>query len=297
MKAKTFKELAEQYIQKMLQRMPENCANLNIVGDRYDFDSTESIKGDENERRELKHEQGREYVMKDSLDIPDWDELMSNANNKGTLLSYFSNCLCQNAETLIPENVIVILGGSFETRSKSVAVRNGTCVEIQALSCEQHEEADTRIMAHLAYCADTLGYKRAVIACTDTDIIMLAMYHFCFLPLEQLWIQKNDSFLPIHELVQALSEKCEKPAKQGANSLLCAYVLSGCDTTSYFFRKGKRTAAATALNLIGSFPNMSDFGLDRDGGTEVTEAVIAEARHFVASLYGKGSFKNLDLLR
>ena len=295
MKARTFKELVEQYIQRMLRSMPENCTNLNIVGDRYDFDSTESLKGDERERRELKHEQGREYIMKDSLDIPDWNELMSNANNKGTLLSYFSNCLCQNAETFIPENTIVILGGLFETRSKCVAVRNAEVVDIQALACEQHEEADTRIMAHLAYCADTLGYKRAVIACTDTDIIMLAMYHFCFLPLQQLWIQKNDSFLSIHELVQMLAEKCEKPAKQVVASLLCAYVLSGCDTTSYFFRKGKHKAANTVLNLIGSFPNMADFGLDRV--TEVKEEIRSEARHFVASLYGKGSFDNLDLLR
>ena len=190
MKAKTFKELAEQYIQKLLQCLPTNCTNLNIVGDRYDFGPAESIKGDERERRELKHEQGREYIMKDSLDIPDWDELMSNANNKGTLLKYFSNYLCKNAETLIPENIIAIIGGLFEARSRCEAVRNGVVVEIPALSCEQHEEADTRIIAHLAYCADTLGYKRAVIACTDTDIIILAMYHFCFLPLEQLWIKK-----------------------------------------------------------------------------------------------------------
>ena len=145
---------------------------------------------------------------------------MSNANNKGTLLNYFSNCLCQNAETLIPQNIIAIIGGLFGTRSRCVAVRNGEVVEIPALSCEQHEEADTRIIAHLAYCADTLGYKRVVIACTDTDIIMLAMYHFCFLPLEQLWIQKNDSFIPIHDMVHALSEKCEKPAKEVIGSLL-----------------------------------------------------------------------------
>ena len=50
-----------------------DCTNLNIVGDRYDFGPTENMIGDEGERRELKHELGREYIMKDSLDIPDWD--------------------------------------------------------------------------------------------------------------------------------------------------------------------------------------------------------------------------------
>ena len=85
MKAKSFKKLVKQYIQKMLQSMPKNCTNLNIIWDRFDFDPTKSIKGDERERRELKHEQGREYVMKDFLDIPDWND-MSNANNKEPLL-------------------------------------------------------------------------------------------------------------------------------------------------------------------------------------------------------------------
>ena len=48
----------------MLQSgVPKNCTNLNIVGDRYDFDPTENIKEGERERRETKHEQSREYVI------------------------------------------------------------------------------------------------------------------------------------------------------------------------------------------------------------------------------------------
>ena len=87
MKATTFIELVEQYIQKMLQSVPKNCTNLNIVGDRYDLDPTENIKGCERKRRELRHEQVREYAMKDSMDIPEWNEIVSIENNKGTLLS------------------------------------------------------------------------------------------------------------------------------------------------------------------------------------------------------------------
>ena len=189
--------------------------------------------------------------MTDGLEIPDWMELMSNSNNKANLLSYFSNSICQNAEEMIPKDVIVIIGGCFESRSKAVAVRNGNIVDIDSLSCEEHEEADTRIMAHLAYIANTLGYKRAVISCTDTDIILLAMYHFCLLPLEELWIQRHDTYLPVHDLVKSLTEKCEQAPKDIMDTLLCTYVLSGCDTTSYIFRKGKGKAANIALQLVG----------------------------------------------
>ena len=34
-----------------------------------------------------------------------------------------------------------------------------------------------------------------------------------------------------------------------------------------------------------------------DGNTQVTEPIVAEARYFVATLYGKGGFNDLDLLR
>ena len=58
------------------------------------------------------------------------------------------------------------------------------------------------------------------------------------------------------------------------DTLLCTYVLSGCDTTSYIFRKGKRKAANIAVQLVGSFPNMASFGLARDGSLKVQEVVI-----------------------
>ena len=297
MRAKLFKELVEQYVSKILQNKPQGCTSVNIVGDRYDFSQTESLKGDERERRESKHGPGREYPMTDGLEIPDWMELMSNLNNKANLLSYFSNSICQNAEEMIPKDVIVIIGGCFEYRSKAVAVRNGNIVDIDLLSCEEHEEADTRIMAHLAYIANTLGYKRAVISCTDTDIILLAMYHFCLLPLEELWIQGHDTYLPVHDLVKSLTEKCEQAPKDIMDTLLCTYVLSGCDTTSYIFRKGKLKAANIALQLVGSFPNMANFGLAMDGSLEVQEVVIDEARKFFVRLYCKDSFDDLDILR
>ena len=51
MKVTTFKELVEQCIQKILQSVANNCDNLNkhLVGDRYNFDPTEIIKGGERE--------------------------------------------------------------------------------------------------------------------------------------------------------------------------------------------------------------------------------------------------------
>ena len=104
-------------------------------------------------RRELKNVQGRDYAIRDTREIPEWSELMSTSN------IYISNTLCLNAEELIPRDTAVILGGSFELKSKTVVFCNGEVVDMKALLCEQHEEADTRIIAHLAYCVITWATK------------------------------------------------------------------------------------------------------------------------------------------
>ena len=51
--------------------------------------------------------------------------------------------------------------------------------------------------------------------------------------------------------------KYEKSPSDVVNTLLSTYVLSGCDSNSYPYRRGKRTAALVALNLIGQLPNIS----------------------------------------
>ena len=44
---------------------------------------------------------------------------------------------------------------------------------------------------HLAYCVQHYGYSHAVIQATDTDILVMAIYHSVRIPgLEELWVQK-----------------------------------------------------------------------------------------------------------
>ena len=85
------------------------------------------------------------------------------------------------------------MGGTFQRETQIVAVTNASYIEIHELACEKHEEAVTRIIAHIAYCA-SVGFKRVVVACTDTDIIMLYIYHLPRLSLED---SKMVGWLPL----------------------------------------------------------------------------------------------------
>ena len=55
------------------------------------------------------------------------------------------------------------------------------------------------------------------------------------------------------------------------------YILSGCDTVSYPFRRGKKRAAEIALRMIHNFSNISTFG-NLNCSCEVTPEIVDEAR-------------------
>ena len=56
---------------------------------------------------------------------------------------------------------------------------NRGVTELEDICCYSHEKADTRIFAHIASCSEINSF---VIHMTNTEIVMLAMYHFPRLP-------------------------------------------------------------------------------------------------------------------
>lgn len=190
-----------------------------------------------------------------------------------------------------------IIGGTFGESGKAVLITNNHITVLPEIACPDHEEADTRIFCHLAYAVNERGRKRVVISCTDTDVIVLSMYYYAVVTeVKEIWIEKNDTYLPIHTIVDALSSKynCEK--KVLTRVLLSCYVLSGCDTTSYPYKRGKRTAALVALEVANELTHLGF--CDFCETCEITEDILGDARLFFVRLYGrKDQFNSLDTLR
>ena len=122
------------------------------------------------------------------------------------------------------------------------------------------------------------------------------MYHFASLEtVSEIWIEKGNKFLPIHELVRCLSRKYKTDQMKLAGTLLCTYVFSGCDSVSYPYRRGKKRGAQVRLKLVDHFNKICEFG-DKDCMT-VNEDIISEARLYFVALYGYNEFGSLDSLR
>ena len=76
-----------------------------------------------------------------------------------------------------------------------------------------------------------------------------------------------------------------KHQEELTTTLLCVYVLSGCDTVSYPFQRGKKKAAAVAIDMVGHLPNLAAYASSED--FTVTEEIKTEATLLFAALYGK----------
>ncbi|KAG1714726.1 hypothetical protein GQR58_000964 [Nymphon striatum] len=282
----TFGQLQERYRDKLLNMKPRHCTEVHFVGDQYDFE-LKSLKCDERQRQESNINLP-EYVPANSMKIPDWKTLLSNPCNRTNMLSYLASRWSQ--EAFWPAGFCLVLG----VNAQATRVTQTEHTDVDELYCPNHEEADTRIFAHIASCDDNNVF---VIQATDTDIIFLAMYHFPRLPnVVELWVEKNDLFLSIHDLVNELAKAVGKDGLALTDTLLISYILSGCDSVSYPFKRGKKRTVKVALEHVDKHPTLSNC-IRHESGPSAHDQVITEARSFFCDLYGKPGYLSLDKLR
>lgn len=59
-----------------------------------------------------------------------------------------------NNHAQLPPDFKVVIGGLLNDPGKTVEVTQSGLAEIPELACSEHEEADTRMFAHAAYCVE-----------------------------------------------------------------------------------------------------------------------------------------------
>ena len=106
-----------------------------------------------------------------------------------------------------------------------------------------------------------------------------------------------DIFLPVHAITEALEGKYDVAASDLTSLLLNTYILTGCDTVSYLYRRGKRWAYTTAIKHLTGLLPLCRYG-DPEESVDVQEEVITAARQYMVSFYDRSDFGGtLDGLR
>ena len=171
-----------------------------------------------------------------STNVPrNWQQFLCEEGNKTELFAFFVE---HNRHILVTDKQIVT------TNSSGVV-----CIlpkNTSYLAPCNHEEADTRMIVHLA---DALrdSFHKIMLRSSDTDVVVLAVAAVARMNVRELWIAfgtgKNFRYIPIHEIVASIG-----PNKSEALPMFHAY--TEWDTVSSFATKGKKTAWDTWKSYV-----------------------------------------------
>uniref|UniRef100_H3ADC0 Uncharacterized protein n=1 Tax=Latimeria chalumnae TaxID=7897 RepID=H3ADC0_LATCH len=106
--------------------------------------------------------------------------------------------------------------------------------DVSDLSPCTHEEADTRLLLHVADCGEQ-GHRRIMLRTVGTDVIVLAVSMHPQLNVSEPWVAFGGQVYTCTDISQSIG-----PEKSRTFPVFNAF--SGCDQTSFLNGKDKRTA-------------------------------------------------------
>ena len=166
---------------------------------------------------------------------------------------------------------------------------NNTADNIHMIGEEQnmfdHEEADVSIISYLFFLHQCGELEHIQVRCDDTDILILLLYFYWNMkPNIQITMKKFDeSIIDINATATKLGNTCDQ--------LLAMHALTGCDTTSYPYSKGK----TTGFNVRLKHPVI---GLECFGEEDISKDELFDVgSKFFCYLYGSETCVSMACLR
>ena len=185
------------------------------------------------------------------------------------LANYVVNYYRTNKEVLIvstlKDNVITNLEGDFSNLQ----------------NCN-HEEADTRSFLHLVDAITRSEACTSLIRTVDADVVVLSVYAASIFPLKKIYVAfgKGSSFRYIASRTITSSIVYNK-----SQCLPIFRSFTGCDTTSYFVGKGKKTC----WQIWDKYPDISNVFLKIMLGGELESDDIEIIERYIVLIYDKTS--------
>lgn len=216
------------------------------------FDRYAEISAKDHERQRRAGVGSTTFNLERNSPLPSREAVMKNKHNKRVLSNLLSTC------NLGP-------GVSFESKDDGVFL---------------HDEADITIISYLFQAADD-GCSVVRILSDDSDVFILLVYwtwRYGLLGTTSVQMEKWD------RVVLDINATCANLGDTLCSQLLGAHAISGCDTVSYPFGKGK--ISALKILKAGHFPGLFDV-LGEEGATEAD--LMDVGQKFFSALYGQPS--------
>ena len=271
--AKTFDDYALKVFLPYIQGHLQRACRVDIVWDQYCNNSLKSQARD-------KRGKGIRRRVDGSTVLPgNWQQFLRIDANKTELFAF----LTKHITHLVSDKQIVTTNGS-----------DVMCIparDISHLAPCDHEEADTRMMLHLADAVRD-GFQKILLRTVDTDVVVLAMAATTKLKIKELWVAfgtgKHFRYIPAHEIAAFLG-----PDKSQALPMFHAY--TGCDTVSSFNTRGKKIAWDTWKAFDELTPALVDLST---GTADISDDIVAVLERFTILLYDcTSNLLNIDEAR
>ncbi len=261
---KTFNDYAVKIFLPYIEKRLECYSRVDIVWYQYISNSLKS-------QTKSKRGKGLRRRVEASNSLPkNWQQFLRDDSNKKELFAF----LVKHLKHLATSKQLVTTHGS-----------DVICIPPQDtshLAPWDHEEADTRIILHLAD-AVYKGFHKFLLRTVDTNVVVLSVATAAKLDIQNLWVAfgtgKFFRYIPIHEIVASIG-----PRKSQALPMFHAY--TGCDTVSAFATRGKKSAWDTWKafeDITTTFLTLST------APDEVSNEDIATLERFTILLYNRTS--------
>ena len=160
-----------------------------------------------------------------------WVDFLRDPSNKTELFSFLTSKVAKS--NFLPNKVVYVTSGES-------VISVGQTSSVKA-DCS-HEEADTRVVVHILHALEQ-GIKTIVVCTVDTDVIVILTGVFFELtaskPLADIWVAFGTGKIFRLYSINAI---CTYLGKERTQALPIFHALTGCDTTSAFRGKGKKSA-------------------------------------------------------
>ena len=263
----TFQTYAEDVFAPYIMKELEPVERIDLVWDVYYEDSLK--KG----TREKRGSGVRRKVRPDVKVPSNWKSFLRVDENKKDLFQFLARHLTEtNASGKLVCN----------TYNDSVMMSPYQIENASDLHPCTHEEADSRIFLHVKNAIDC-GHQKLLVRTVDTDVVVLAISLFFELQATELWVAfgvgKHFRYIPIHDIANQL----------GADKTLALplfHALTGCDTTSFFAGKGKKSMWQTWQ----VYPELTDALLSLSSQPEnIPDECLTTIERFIVLVYNRTS--------
>ena len=252
----------DKVLEKMTPPKDSNPLCVHIVLDKYIKNSTKTgarkARGESSSNRLFITGLGQS--MPSTMD--EWRLALSNNETKQSLFLLLTNYVCSGKAHLPYITMINDVDQTWMIDSKDQ--------NISKLFICNHEEADTRMIYH----ASLQGANSVVISANDSDVFFLGTYA-CALDKNRKWYfnYQSCSFADLRRIADLLGDS--------ALQLPAFHSLTGCDTTSYFYFRGKTAPWERAIKTPNSLDLIKNLGCELKLPDEDIDNSVEFIRRFI----------------